>query len=122
MHKLYSIGYIIPLALNLFAPFSPVAFPAKHLAVLNDRSPTFTPRSDVVTFHEFIVKLLATNRADMLLLFPHSQFDVLRECPKVEVVFVACQHIGDDAHLFLNLAVTHQCRYALSQGGGVKCF
>ena len=98
----------------LLCSFSSVALSAQHLAVLNDGSTTFTPRGDVVTFHEFVVELFAAERTDVLLLFPHSQFDVFGKCTKVEIMLVTRQHIGDDACLLLYLAVTHQGRDTLS--------
>ena len=65
----------------LFASFASVALLTQHLAVLDDRPAARSPRCDVVAFHEFEVELLMTNGADVLLLFPYSQFNVFREGP-----------------------------------------
>ena len=91
-----------------FRPLPPVTLPAEHLAVLYDRASTITPGGDVVALHELQVKLLATMGADVVLLLPDGQLDVLRESTEIEVMLVACQHVGDDARLPLYLAVAHQ--------------
>ena len=89
----------------LFCSLSPVTLPAKHLAVFYYRSAAFAPRCDVVALHKFIVELLAAYWADMLLLFPHRQFNVFGECAEVEVALVARQYVRDDALLPLYLAI-----------------
>ena len=60
----------------LLCSLSSIAFPAQHLAVLDDGSTTFTPRGDMVTFHEFEVELLAAEGADVVLPLPCCELDV----------------------------------------------
>ena len=91
-----------------FTSFSTIALPAQHLAILNHCATTFTPRSDVVSFHEFEVELLTAMRANVILLFPYSQFDVFWKGSKVKIMLVSCQHVWDDSRLLLDFAVTHQ--------------
>lgn len=93
---------------HLFSSFSTVALAAEHLTVLDDRASTIAPRGDVIALHELKVELPATRLAEMILLLPYCQLDVLGKCPQVEVVLVARQNVWDDARLLLNLAVTHQ--------------
>ena len=57
-----------------------VTFSTQHLAIFHNGSSTFAPRGDVVSFHKLQVKLFATNRTNMVLLFPYSKFDILWEC------------------------------------------
>ena len=107
------------LVIDLFTSFSPVTLTAQHLAVLDDRAASVAPGGDVVALHELEVELLAADGADVVLLLPHSELDVLGEGAEVEVMLVACQHVGDDARLTLHLAIAHQCGDTQAHGGGV---
>ena len=92
---------------SLFRSFSPITLPTQHLAVLDDGATAIAPRGNMVALHELEVECLAAERTDVVLTFPCSQLDVLWESTKVQIVFIPCQHVGDDARLPLNLAVAH---------------
>ncbi len=57
---------------SLFCSFPSVAFPAQHLAVLDDGAAAVAPRGDVVALHELQVELLAAEGTDVVLLFPNG--------------------------------------------------
>lgn len=65
-----------------------VALTAEHLAVVFRCATSVTPWGDVVTFHEFDVKLLATNRTLVGLALPCCNLDVVGEGSQVKVMLV----------------------------------
>ena len=46
----------------------------------------------MVTLHKFKVKLFTAEWADVLLLLPYCQFDVLWESTQVEITLITCQY------------------------------
>ena len=92
----------------LFTSLSSVAFPAKHLAILNLRSSTFTPRRNMVALHELVVVFFATNGTLMVLLFPYGKLNLVGKSTEVEVMLITCQNVRDDALLFLNFIISYQ--------------
>lgn len=75
----------------------------------------------MITFHELKIELPATDGTDMILLLPNGEFDILGECPQVEIMLIARQNVWDDTRLFLYLTITHQFRDALAHSHGVEC-
>lgn len=92
----------------LFTSLSSVAFPAKHLAILNLRSSTFTPRRNMVALHELVVVFFATNGTLMVLLFPYGKLNLVGKSTEVEVMLITCQNVRDDTLLFLNFIISYQ--------------
>lgn len=91
----------------LFTSLSSVAFPAKHLAILNLRSSTFTPRRNMIALHELVVEFFATNGTLMVLLFPYGKLNLVGKSTEVEVMLITCQNVRDDTLLFLDfLSIT----------------
>ena len=89
----------------LFTSLSSVAFPAKHLAILNLRSSTFTPRRNMIALHELVVEFFATNGTLMVLLFPYGKLNLVGKSTEVEVMLITCQNVRDDTLLFLNFCL-----------------
>lgn len=92
----------------LFTSLSSVAFPAKHLAILNLRSSTITPRRNMVALHELVVVFFATNGTLMVLLFPYGKLNLVGKSTEVEVMLITCQNVRDDTLLFLNFIISYQ--------------
>ena len=92
----------------LFTSLSSVAFPAKHLAILNLRSSTITPRRNMVALHELVVEFFATNGTLMVLLFPYGKLNLVGKSTEVEVMLITCQNVRDDTLLFLNFIISYQ--------------
>mgnify|MGYP006897034996 FL=1 len=92
----------------LFTSLSSVAFPAKHLAILNLRSSTITPRRNMVALHELVVVYFATNGTLMVLLFPYGKLNLVGKSTEVEVMLITCQNVRDDTLLFLNFIISYQ--------------
>lgn len=92
----------------LFTSLSSVAFPAKHLAILNLRSSTFTPRRNMIALHELVVVFFATNGTLMVLLFPYGKLNLVGKSTEVEVMLITCQNVRDDTLLFLNFIISYQ--------------
>ena len=51
----------------------------------------------MIALHKLKVELTATRLAEMILLLPYRQLDILGECPQIEVMLVACQNVWYDA-------------------------
>ena len=81
----------------LSIPFCPIMRFAQHLAILNRSLSTFAPSSNMVALHEFEVKLLATDGANVILFFPNGKFDVFWESTQVKITLIASQHEWNDA-------------------------
>lgn len=92
----------------LFTSLSSVAFPAKHLTILNLRSSTITPRRNMVALHELVVEFFATNGTLMVLLFPYGKLNLVGKSTEVEIMLITCQNVRDDALLFLNFIISYQ--------------
>lgn len=92
----------------LFTSLSSVAFPAKHLTILNLRSSTITPRRNMVALHELVVEFFATNGTLMVLLFPYGKLNLVGKSTEVEVMLITCQNVRDDTLLFLNFIISYQ--------------
>lgn len=92
----------------LFTSLSSVAFPAKHLTILNLRSSTITPRRNMVALHELVVVFFATNGTLMVLLFPYGKLNLVGKSTEVEIMLITCQNVRDDALLFLNFIISYQ--------------
>lgn len=92
----------------LFTSLSSVAFPAKHLTILNLRSSTITPRRNMVALHELVVEIFATNGTLMVLLFPYGKLNLVGKSTEVEIMLITCQNVRDDALLFLNFIISYQ--------------
>lgn len=92
----------------LFTSLSSVAFPAKHLTILNLRSSTITPRRNMVALHELVVVFFATNGTLMVLLFPYGKLNLVGKSTEVEVMLITCQNVRDDTLLFLNFIISYQ--------------
>lgn len=92
----------------LFTSLSSVAFPAKHLTILNLRSSTITPRRNMIALHELVVVFFATNGTLMVLLFPYGKLNLVGKSTEVEVMLITCQNVRDDTLLFLNFIISYQ--------------
>ena len=84
-------------AYSLFRTLSSVTLSTEHLAVFYDCSATLSPRSDMVALHKLVVELLATDKADVVLLLPYGKFYILRKGSQVKVVLITCQYVRYDA-------------------------
>ena len=72
----------------LLTSLSAVTVPTKHLAILNLRSSTVTPRRNMVALHELIIELFAANGALMVLLFPYGKLYLVGKSTEVEVMLI----------------------------------
>ena len=77
------------LRLFLFASLTTIALSAKHLAIFDVGSSTFSPRLDVIALHKFKVKLFATDGALMVLFFPYCLLNLILESSKLQITLIA---------------------------------
>ena len=92
----------------LFASLSSITISAKHLAILYVGSSTLTPRFDMVTFHKYYIKLLATMGTFVILLLPYCQLDFIRERTEIKIMLITCKYIRNDALRLLDFIIAYQ--------------
>ena len=65
----------------------------------------------MVALHLLEGEFLLAVGADVVLLFPYSELDVVGEGAEVEIMLISCQDVGDDAKRLLNVAISHKTGY-----------
>ena len=93
---------------TLLTSFSSITLPAKHLTVGLYGSAAFAPWGDVVALHLLEGEFLLAVGADVVLLLPYGELDVVGEGAEVEIMLISCQDVGDDAEGLLNVAISHE--------------
>lgn len=83
-------------------------------------SAALAPRGDVVALHLLEGEFLLAVGTDVVLLLPYGELNVVGEGAEVEIMFVSCQDIGDDAERLLDVAVTHETGNLLVEGFDVE--